>query len=228
MRAKRARKPPATAVEIPVEGIKLLMKKFLIILLAVVIIGFGIYYIFSGSDSIKNYPPHEGPIVAFGDSLVAGVGSTDRNDFVSILSGKIGEPIINLGVSGDTTRDGLARVGEAIDKHPRIVILLLGGNDYLKRIPREETFQNLRTLISRFHEDGAIVVLLGVRGGILIDHFDTDFENLAEETGATYVPNVLDGLFRNKSLMTDEIHPNNNGYKFIAEKIYPVLAKVLR
>jgi len=206
---------------------KLSMKKIIVALLTVVVVTFGAYYIFSDSNYVKNYPLREGPIAAFGDSLVLGVGSADGNDFVSILSGKIGEQIINMGVSGNTTRDGLALSDEVVSRHPRIVILLLGGNDYLKRIPKEETFQNLRILISRFQEDGAAVVLLGIRGGLLIDHFDTEFEDLAKETGVAYVPDVLDGLFRNKSLMFDEIHPNDKGYQLIAEKVYIVLVGIL-
>ena len=82
------------------------------------LIVFGIgYFIFSGNEEIRNYPSTGTDIVAFGDSLVEGVGvsSPDKN-FVSILSRKIGRPIVNLGVSGNTTGDGLARLSE-LDKY---------------------------------------------------------------------------------------------------------------
>lgn len=183
---------------------------------------------FSGVSPIVNYPPREGGIVAFGDSLVSGVGGTEGHDFVSLLGGMIGEQIENLGIPGDTTAMGLARLDTVIAKHPRIVILLLGGNDYLRQIGREQTFTNLETIISRLQDDGTIVVLLGVRGGLIVDHFDADFETLAAHTGAAYVPDVLDGLFGNAQLMSDGIHPNDEGYRLIAEKIYPVLADILR
>jgi len=62
-------------------------------------------------DDIANYPPKGGPIVAFGDSLVAGVGSTPGNDFVSILSREIGEPVENLGLAGNTTEMAFERIG---------------------------------------------------------------------------------------------------------------------
>jgi len=178
--------------------------------------------------SITNYPPREGGIVAFGDSLVYGTGSENGRDFVSFLAEMIGEPIENLGYPGDTTENGLMRIDRVIEKHPRIVLLLLGGNDYLGRIPKEKTFKNLDTIISRLHDDGTIVVLLGVRGGIVLDHFDTEFEELAKRKRVTYVPDVLDGLFGNSKFMSDQIHPNDLGYKMIAEKIYPVLSPVLR
>ena len=178
--------------------------------------------------TIVNYPPHEGRIIALGDSLVRGEGATNGHDFVSILSEMIGEPIENFGVSGDTTAMGLARLDRVIAIHPRIVLLLLGGNDYLRQIPGEQTFQNLETIITRLQSDGTVVVLLGVRGGLVVDHFDDDFAALAKRTGAAYVPDVLDGLFGDAALMSDSIHPNDAGYRLIAQKVFPVLSTVLR
>lgn len=178
--------------------------------------------------TIVNYPPREAGIIAFGDSLVRGEGASTGHDFVSVLSGMIGEPIENFGVSGDTTAMGLARLDRVIATHPRIVLLLLGGNDYLRQIPGEQTFQNLETIITRLQSDGTVVVLLGVRGGLVVDHFDEDFVALAERTGAAYVPDVLDGLFGDASLMSDSIHPNDAGYRLIAEKVFPTLSGMLR
>lgn len=182
---------------------------------------------FGAASEITNYPPREGSIVAFGDSLIFGVGATEGHDFVSLLSERVGEPIENLGSPGDTTAMGLARLDKVIEKHPRIALLLLGGNDYLRQIKREQTFKNLEIIISRLQNDGALVVLSGVRGGLLIDHFDTDFETLAKRMHTAYVPDVLDGLFGNAQFMSDGIHPNDEGYRMIAEKIYPVLSVIL-
>ncbi len=204
------------------------MNKKVSVSILIILVCFGIYWFFGDNVEIKNYPPHEGNVVAFGDSLVSGNGSTPGNDFVSLLSVKINEPIINLGISGNTTRDGLARIDEIFDKNPRIVLLLLGGNDYLKRIPSEETFKNLREIISRLEEKGILVVLLGIRGGVLVDHFDADFEDLARENGTAYVPDVLDGIFGKNNLMSDTIHPNDEGYKIIADRVFTVVSKVLR
>ncbi|HEY9585965.1 MAG TPA: GDSL-type esterase/lipase family protein [Candidatus Paceibacterota bacterium] len=176
---------------------------------------------------ITNYPPRDGSIIAFGDSLVYGTGGAAGYDFVSLLAEKAEEPIENFGIPGDTTATGLARLDTVIEKHPRIVLLLLGGNDYLRQIPREQTFKNLEAIILRLEGDGTIVVLLGVRGGLLVDHFDSDFEELAKRMGTAYVPDVLDGLFGNAQFMSDGIHPNDEGYQRIAEKISPVLLRVL-
>ncbi len=187
-----------------------------------------VYFTFLREQPITNYPPKEGPIVAFGDSLVAGVGAREGSDFVTLLSRKINEPIIQAGVSGNTTADGLARVDEVLLKNPRMVILLLGGNDYLRRISKEETFANIKQLIMRIQERGAVVVLLGVRGGVLADGYETSFEVLAEETGVIYVEDVLNGIFGNTTLMADGVHPNEKGYALIAEKVYEEIAPVLR
>ncbi len=154
------------------------MRSVLAIVVAVALIMVG-YFLFLHPVSYTNYPLRQGPVVAFGYSLIQGVGSTEGKDFVSLLSKKIGEPVENFGVSGDTTRDSLARLGEAVTRHPRIAIILLGGNDYLKRVPEKETFDNLRKIIEAFQEDGALVVVLGVRGGLLADNDAGDFKTLA-------------------------------------------------
>lgn len=196
-----------------------------IILLGCVLV---VYYFFMNTTTIRNYPPKQGPIVAFGDSLVVGVGSPETEGFVGTLATRIGEPIQNEGVRGDTTADGLARIETVLAEKPRMVLLLLGGNDYLRRVPKEETFTNLHTIIAWLQEQGSVVVLLGIRGGILADGYDTDFKALAEETQSAYVPNVLDGIFGNPELMFDSIHPSREGYARIAERVYTVVAPILR
>ncbi|MCA9361645.1 hypothetical protein KC845_03770 [Candidatus Kaiserbacteria bacterium] len=85
-------------------------------------------------DSIINYPPQNGPVIALGDSLTEGVGASGGRDYVSQLSGKIGQEIINAGVSGDTTRDASQRLqSDVLSKNPSVVIVWLGGNDILQR-----------------------------------------------------------------------------------------------
>ena len=192
---------------------------------ALVLLG-ALYFFIKPANETKA-PLKNGPIVAFGDSLVEGVGAGEGKDFVSVLSTRIGEPIINMGVSGNTTRDGLTRIDDVLAEDPRIVILLLGGNDYIRKIPQDETFSNLRTLITKIEESGAVVVLLGIRGGLLRDEFSDSFQALAEETQVVYVKNVLEGIFGKSALMADAIHPNEEGYKLIADKVYAKLEDVL-
>jgi len=179
-----------------------------------------IWWFFFSGYKIVNDPPKNETIVAFGDSLVAGVGATKGNDFVSLLSQKIRRPIINMGVPGDTTAQGVARLPRVLANDPGMVIILLGGNDYLQKIPREQTFENLRSIIAEVQKQGALVVLLGVRGGIVRDGFENEFERLAEETGSVYVSDVLGGLIGNMTYMSDAVHPNDTGYAYIAERVF--------
>lgn len=180
----------------------------------------GIWWFLFAADEVTNYPPKNETIVAFGDSLVVGVGASGGNDFISLLSQKIGRPIINLGISGNTSAQGLARIDEVVARDPGTVIVLLGGNDYLQRIPRDQVFSNLRAIIVRLQAQGAVVVLLGVRGGVLTDTFETEFKALAKETGSVYVSDVLDGLVGNMTYMSDAVHPNDAGYAQIAERVF--------
>ena len=187
------------------------------------------FFFFSAQETkITNYPSPGTDIVAFGDSLVAGIGATNGNDFVSLLSEKIGQEIINLGVSGNTSADGLARINELDQYRPKVVLLLLGGNDHLRKVPIETTFGNLGLLIENIHARGAIVLLLGVKGNLLGDKFEPEFEKLHEKYKTAYVSNILDGLFGNGKYMEDSIHPNDAGNMFMAERIYPVLAPLLK
>ncbi len=200
----------------------------IIIAILTVVISISIYF-FLKSPSIINYPPKNQTIVAYGDSLVQGLGSTEDSDFVSLLSRKIKRNIINLGISGNTTAQGLERIDEVVSNNPGTVIVLLGGNDYLRKIPQEETFSNLRKIITTLQSKGIMVVLLGVRGGLLVDKFNSDFKSLADETGVIFIPNVLDGLIGDSRYMSsDGIHPNDLGYQKIAEKVYDGMYKYIK
>ncbi len=202
-------------------------KYFLIPIL--LIIGFIAIYFFTNKPIIKNYPPKNQTIIAFGDSLIRGTGSTLGNDFISLLSKKLNKNIINEGIPGETTSDALNRVDEIINKDPGTVILLFGGNDFLRNRPQTETFSNLRLLIKKLQDNGSMVILLGIRGGLLVDKFSSDFEKLADETGVIFIPNVLDGLIgKPKYMSSDNIHPNNEGYAKIADKVYKVIKNYLK
>jgi lysophospholipase L1-like esterase len=169
----------------------------------------------------------DGPIVAFGDSLVYGTGSSGGG-FVKMLERDIGRPIENLGVPGDTTAGGLERIDEVLDLDAGVVILLLGGNDFLRQVPQDTTFANLSTIIERLQADGATVLLAGVRGGLVRDSFAARFEELADRHGTAYVHDVLDDTFGIDGYMADQVHPNDAGYRVIADRMRPVLQKMLQ
>lgn len=204
------------------------MKQKIILVCIVVLIIFVGFLVFKSEQKITNYPSSGDSIVAFGDSLIEGVGATPGKDFVSQLSKKIGEPIINLGISGNTTAQGLARVDRIAEYKPKVVLVLLGGNDYLQKVPKEETFRNLEMIISKIQSTGAVVVILGVQGGVLSDPYEGEFEALAQKKATLYVSNVLEGLIGNSRYMSDAIHPNDVGYLKIVDRVYPEVKKVLQ
>jgi lysophospholipase L1-like esterase len=170
-------------------------------------------------------------IVFFGDSLVQGVGASEKKDLPSLLSQKTGVEFINAGISGNTTADGLARLEkDVLEKKPNLVLVLLGGNDALRQMPTEQTFSNLENIITQIKNSGAKVLLLGVRGGVAFvgKDYEPEFEKLAKKTNVVLVPDVLDGIFGHKDLMSDGIHPNDQGYEKIAEKILKYLPKAFK
>lgn len=196
------------------------------IAIAVLVVGAGVFTAFRSSAeascSAGSYKP---TIIAFGDSLVAGYGAPEGSDFVTKLSEKIGIPITNYGRNGDTSAQGLARA-RALSDRPDIVIILLAGNDALQKVSVAETKANLSALIELFqsYQSKRIhVVLVGVMGGFPSDPYASMFKDLAKEHGVTYVPNALSGLFGNKDLMFDQVHPNAAGYEKLAERLVPVL-----
>ena len=198
------------------------MNKFSIII-PIIILPILALFLFNSkndSDRITNYPPQNTTIVAFGDSLVEGVGAVNGSDFVTKLSDLLDREIINLGNSGDTTEDGVQRLESLLETQPGVAIILLGGNDYIKKIPQAETEDNLRLIVRELQGQGTVVVLVGVRGGLLKDQRGDMYKDLSDELGAVFVDDVLDGIFAHPDLMSDAIHPNGTGYTAIAEKIY--------
>lgn len=202
--------------------------KYAGIILGVLVLGIAAYWLLGSSVAeITNMPPKNDVIVAFGDSLVAGEGGASTGGFVSLLETKIGKEIVNLGVPGDTTRSARARLEEARAYDPGIVIVLLGGNDALRRIPIEETATNLSSIIEAFQSDGAVVLLVGVRGGLLGDPYEDMYAELADAHGTAFVPNVLQGILLRPELTADQIHPNDDGYAIVADRVLEQLSPLL-
>ena len=166
-------------------------------------------------------------VLAFGDSLTFGIGATSGNGYVPVLERRIGIDIFNSGIPGNTTADALVRLNASVlSRDPRIVIVLLGGNDLLQNVPLQMRIDNITQIVERIRADGSKVILVGVGSGVL-DPFNGALPDLASRTGSSYVPDIMDGIFGNPSLMSDNIHPNNAGYAIIADRIEPALRSAL-
>lgn len=186
------------------------------------------YWWFNRAPAPVNLPPGAtGPWVAFGDSLTEGFGASEGQSYPAILSRGLGVPIVNLGVSGDTTDGGLKRLDALVQQHPRVVLLCLGGNDGLNQVPRTRTFANLAAIIDQLQAEGSFVVLIGIRSASLRDGNEKHFARLAREKRVLYVPDMLRGLAFKPIYMSDAIHPNDEGYKRIAVRLEKVLRPLL-
>ena len=166
-------------------------------------------------------------VLAFGDSLTFGIGASSGNGYVPVLERRVGVDIFNSGIPGNTTGDALTRLNASVlSRDPRIVIVLLGGNDLLQNVPVQTRIDNITQIVERIRADGSKVILVGVGSGPL-DPFNGALPDLASRTGSTYVPNIMDGIYGISSLMSDQIHPNDAGYAIIADRIEPALRSAL-
>ncbi len=199
-----------------------------LLLLAVLLVGGGLWLRSGKSADYANFPPlARGDWLAFGDSLTQGYGATEGHDYPTQLGQRLQVKIRNHGVPGNTTADGLARLDQALQPRPRVVLLCLGGNDGLRSVPAEQTFTNLGAMIDRCHQTGAFVVLLGVRSVGLTDKSAKRFAQLAKDKRVLLVPNILDSILFDPRLMSDQIHPNDQGYAKIVERLEAALLPVM-
>lgn len=167
-------------------------------------------------------------IICFGDSLTAGLGAAAGNDYPSRLSTSLGRPVVNAGVSGDTTADALARLErDVLSRNPRLVVVAFGGNDFIRRVPPADTFRNLDEIVRRIQEKGAMVVVAGVRSGLLGNALKKDFKKLARARRAAFVPDLLEDIWGHPALMSDGIHPNEAGYAVMAGRVEKTVAPLL-
>lgn len=183
-------------------------------------------------DNVRNLHSTNEAIDCLGDSLTEGVGANGGEDYPAVLSRELALPVLNHGRRGYTTALALARLSEVLEGNPRLVIVLMGGNDFLRQVPRAETKKNLAELVRRIQAQGARVAIAGMRLGIFTDEYSPIYEETAKQLGAYYIPQVMQGILTDPKLKSDPIHPNGAGYRLmgqrIAEKIRPLLREADR
>ncbi len=166
-------------------------------------------------------------IICLGDSLTLGKGSTPGHDYPSFLSRALGINVINAGVDGNETGEALARLDkDVLSKDPKMVIILLGGNDYFDEVPLEEAFKNLDEIVKRVQAKGAIAVLVEI-GPSYIPSLQKRYDQIVLTNQSAYVPKIYDGILFNSNLRSDFRHPNDEGYKIIAHRILKVIKPLL-
>ena len=175
----------------------------------------------------KNYPNSNTDIIAFGDSLTYGYGAERSESYPAYLSQMLGREIINLGISGDTSAMGLARINEIKKYSPYMVLIEFSANDFFRKIPKQQTENNLREIVRQVQSMGAIAVLVDTGGAYPMETYTKIQKQIAADYNTLFVPAIMDGIYNKKSLKSDQIHPNAAGYKIVAGKVRKVIEDYL-
>ena len=177
-------------------------------------------------------------IVAFGDSLTAGLGVRPEEAYPARLQRRVeaaglNYDVVNAGVSGDTSAGGLRRLDWALDGEVRVLILALGANDGLRGLPPDHLRRNLAQMIETAQARGIAVVLAGMEappnfGQAYVVEFRQIFPELAKRYHTPLVPFLLEGVAGFSSMnQSDGIHPNAEGATLVADTVWAVLRPVL-
>jgi acyl-CoA thioesterase-1 len=181
-------------------------------------------------------PDNRPLIVAFGDSLTAGVVDKTYPELLQQILDQHNYRfrVENQGVAGDTTSDGLARIDNVTAEHPAIVLLEFGGNDGLRGLPVESTRHNLETMIQKLNTPPAQVLLLGITlppnyGADYIKPFNAMYTDLAHQYRVPLLPFLLVHVYADKNLMQpDGIHPNEAGNRVLADDVFQFIEPQLK
>ena len=178
-------------------------------------------------------------VLAFGDSLTAGYRVQPGLAYPERLQKKLDTlgykyRVVNMGISGDTTSAGRARIRSAIEQKPTIVILELGANDGLRGLPVAQMQSNLEELIQSFQKASAKVILAGMTlprnyGDAYVKSFENVFRDLAKKHNLPLIPFFLEGVAGNpKYTQEDFIHPNADGYVLVTDIVMKTLQPLLK
>ena len=178
-------------------------------------------------------------IVAFGDSLTAGFGLTEKESYPYLLQQKLKADgfdyeVLNAGVSGDTSLGGLERIDWVLEQeNVKILILELGANDLLRRMPVDRMKRNLAQIIEKAQAKNVRVLLCGMLappavGAEYQRQYVAAFPDLAEKYDVEFLPFLLENVALDKNLnQPDGIHPNAEGEKIMTENVYKALKPML-
>ena len=179
-------------------------------------------------------------LLILGDSISAGYGIKESQNWVSLLENSINSNgtklrIINSSVSGDTTIGGLSRIASDLEKHkPDFVLIELGGNDGMRGYPIEEIKNNLVKISKAIAAANAVPLIMQIRippnyGKRYVTAFENIFSQVAEEQNLTMLTFLLEKVALNKELMQqDGIHPNKAAQPLIADQVKTELLKFIK
>jgi acyl-CoA thioesterase I len=176
-------------------------------------------------DSSLTFLAEDAVILAFGDSLTYGTGASPGNRYPDILSELCGRSVINAGIPGEISQQGLARLPDLLDQHePDLLILIHGGNDILRKISSSVTADNIRQMVAEARLRNIQVIMLGVpQPGLWLMSSAEIYRQIAENQTVVADLDTLPDILGSRRLKSDMIHPNDEGYRVLAENIYRLL-----
>ena len=163
-------------------------------------------------------------VLAFGDSLTFGTGAAPAESYPAVLERSIGRKVVNAGVPGETSAQGLERLPATLDEvKPKLVLLCHGGNDFLRRLDDAQAAANVRGMIQLARERGIPVVLIATPKPGLPPSVPAFYGEIAAELKVPYDDGVLRSVLLDNALKSDMVHPNAAGYARIAAAVEKVL-----
>lgn len=174
--------------------------------------------------------PTGSTVLALGDSLTFGYGANPDESYPAQLQKLTGWNIINGGVSGNTSSQALERLPALLKRQPKLVIVGIGGNDFLRQYDEDETRANIAAIIQAAQKENIPVVLVGVPHltvGALFGHLSDHpmYEKLAKEYRIPLFAEAWADILGDKTLKSDQIHANAAGYRKFAEELDNFLSK---
>jgi acyl-CoA thioesterase-1 len=159
-------------------------------------------------------------VLAFGDSLTFGTGAAESESYPAQLEKLIGRRVARAGVPGEVTAQALARLPSALDEHaPRLLLLCIGGNDFLRRLGNQQAEANVREMVKLARSRGVEVLLIGTpEPGITVTP-PPFYAGIAQQFALPYEESVVGDVLKDNSLKSDPIHPNARGYGVMAGRI---------
>src|SRR5262245_42235023 len=180
-----------------------------------------------GGDKTKLSPlPSDAVVLAFGDSLTYGTGAAESESYPAQLEKLIGRRVVRAGVPGEVSAQALARLPSALDEHaPRLLLLCIGGNDFLRRLGNSQAESNVREMVKLARSRNVEVLLIGTpEPGIAVTP-PPFYAGIAKQFALPYEESVIGEVLRDNSLKSDPIHPNARGYGIIAGRVAERLRK---
>ena len=164
--------------------------------------------------------PSDAVVLAFGDSLTFGTGAAEEESYPAQLEKLIGRRVVRAGVPGEDTAQALARLPAALDEHaPRLLLLCIGGNDFLRRLGAQQAERNVREMVKLARGRGIAVLLIGTPEPGFSVSPPAFYAGIAREYRLPYEEGIIGQVLKDRDLKADPIHPNARGYKVIAEKL---------